>query len=133
VLLDVRTSLVFLIAGTLAVASSLQQIYEKALGQDHRRVRDLYRLLTWVVVLGLTVVLESLAERSASNTAAGGWLAMLVTAAIIAPVFWWTMHFLLAGRCFGADCCRQRSLPGVFFGGVEVFSVAGAVREYRKN
>ena len=29
------TSLVFLVFGMLAVASSLQQIYEKVFGQDH--------------------------------------------------------------------------------------------------
>ena len=38
------TSLVFLTAGMLAVASSLQQIYEKAVRQDHRGIRDLGRL-----------------------------------------------------------------------------------------
>jgi hypothetical protein len=37
------TSLVFLIAGMLAVASSLQQIYETVFRQDHRGLRDLYR------------------------------------------------------------------------------------------
>jgi hypothetical protein len=63
----------------VAVASSLQQIYEKVFSQDHRGVRDLYRLLTWIVVLCLTVVLESLAERPVSHAAAGGWLAPLVT------------------------------------------------------
>jgi uncharacterized BrkB/YihY/UPF0761 family membrane protein len=47
------TSLVFLVAGMLAVASSLQQIYEKVFRQDHRRdIRDLYRLVTWIAVLG---------------------------------------------------------------------------------
>ena len=35
------TSLVFLIAGMLAVASSLQQIYETVFRQDHRGLRDL--------------------------------------------------------------------------------------------
>jgi hypothetical protein len=49
-------------------------------------------------VLGLTVVLESLAERPVSSAAAG-WLAPLVTAAIMTPFFWRTMHFLLTGRC----------------------------------
>lgn len=38
------TSLVFLTAGMLAVASSLQQIYEKVFRQGHRGLRDLGRL-----------------------------------------------------------------------------------------
>jgi hypothetical protein len=45
------TSLIFLVAGMLAVASSLQQIYEKVFRQDHRGMRDVYRLVTWIVVL----------------------------------------------------------------------------------
>jgi len=45
------TSLIFLIAGMLAVASSLQQIYEKVFRQDHRGARDAYRLATWIAVL----------------------------------------------------------------------------------
>jgi hypothetical protein len=38
------TSLVFVTAGLLAVASSLQQIYEKVFRQAHRGLRDLFRL-----------------------------------------------------------------------------------------
>ena len=68
------TSLVFLIAGMLAVASSLQQIYEKVFRQDHRGMRDLYRLLTWIVGLCLTVVLESWpGSRSATSQPVAGW------------------------------------------------------------
>jgi membrane protein len=110
------TSLVFLIAGTLAVASSLQQIYEKVFRQDHRGRRGLYRLLTWIVVLCLTVVLESLAGRPVSNVSAGGWLAPLITVAIMTPFFWWTMHFLLAGRVPWRQLLPSAIITGVFFG-----------------
>ena len=44
------------------------------------------------------MVLDSLAGRPVSNVSAGGWLAPLITVAIMTPFFWWTMHFLLAGR-----------------------------------
>ena len=116
------TSLVFLIAGMLAVASSLQQIYEKVFCQDHRGIRDLYRLLTWIVVLCLTVVLESLAGRPVSNVSAGGWLAPLITVAIMTPFFWWTMHVLLAGRVPWRKLLPSAIITGVFFGGLGVFS-----------
>src|SRR5215469_5989629 len=90
------TSLVFLVFGMLAVAGSLQQIYEKVFGQGHHRgVRGLSRLLVWIVVLGAAIVAESLAERPVSTVAAGGWLTPLVTVGIMTPFFWWTMHFLL--------------------------------------
>jgi membrane protein len=67
------SSLVFLVAGMLAVASSLQQIYEKVFGQDHHRdLGELSRLVTWIVVLCVVVVAESLAERPVSSAAGGG-------------------------------------------------------------
>jgi membrane protein len=114
-------SLVFLIAGMIAVASSLQQIYEKVFRQDHRGIRDLYRLLTWIVVL-CVVVVESLAERPVSSVAATAWLAPLVTAAIMTPFFWWTMHFLLAGRAAWRRLLPSAIITGVFYGGLGVFS-----------
>ncbi len=116
------TSLVFLIAGMLAVASSLQQIYEKVFRQDHRGLRDLNRLLTWIVVLCVAVVAESLAERPVIAVAAGGWLAPLVTVAIMTVFFWWTMRFLLAGRVSWRELLPSAIVTGVFYGGLGVFS-----------
>ena len=116
------TSLVFLIAGMLAVVSSLQQIYETVFRQDHRGLRDLYRLLTWIVVLGVVMVAESLAERPVSAVAGSGRLAPLVTVAIMAPFFWWTMHFLLAGRIRWRMLLPSAIITGVFFGGLGFFS-----------
>jgi membrane protein len=115
------TSLIFLIAGMLAVASSLQQIYEKVFRQDHRGIRDLGRLLTWIVVLCGAMVAESLGERPVS-AAAGGWLAPLVTVAIMTPFFWWTMHFLLAGRVAWRTLLPSAIITGVSYGGLGVFS-----------
>jgi membrane protein len=116
------TSLVFLIAGMVAVASSLQQIYEKVFGQEHRGMRDLYRLLAWIVMLCVVVVAQSLAGRPVSGAAADGWLAPLVTAAIMMLFFWWTMHFLLAGRVRWRRLLPSAIATGVFFGGFSVFS-----------
>jgi membrane protein len=115
------TSLIFLTAGMLAVVSSLQQIYEKVFRQDHRGIRDLGRLLTWIVVLCAAMVAESLAERPVSG-AAGGWLAPLITVAIMTPFFWWTMHFLLAGRVAWRTLLPSAVITGVLYGGLGVFS-----------
>ena len=116
------TSLIFLVFGMVAVAGSLQQIYEKVFRQDHRGVRDLGRLLTWIVVLGAAVVAESLAERPVSAVAAGGWLAPLVTVGIMTPFFWWTMHFLLDGRVAWRTLLPSAVITGVLYGGLGVFS-----------
>jgi len=117
------TSLIFLVFGILAVASSLQQIYEKIFGQDHHRgLRDLSRLLTWIAVLCAMVVAESLAERPVSAVTGGGWLAPLVTIGIITPFFWWTMHFLLAGRVPWCTLLPSALVTGVLYGGLGLFS-----------
>ena len=105
----------------LAVASSLQQIYEKVFRQDHRGLRDLNRLLTWIVVLCVAVVAESLAERPVIAVAAGGWLAPLVTVAIMTVFFWWTMRFLLAGRVSWRELLPSAIVTGVFYGGSRRF------------
>ncbi len=114
--------MVFLTAGMLAVASSLQQIYEKAFGQDHRGFRDLGRLSAWIAVLCVAVVAEGVAERPVSAVAAGGWLAPLVTVAIMTPFFWWTMHFLLDGRVARRTPLPSAVITGVFYGRLGVFS-----------
>ena len=116
------TSLLFVAAGTLAVASSLQQIYEKVFRQDHLGARGLYRLLIWLVVLCLVVVFESLAGRPVRNISAGAGLVELVTFAIWAPFFWWTMHFLLAGRVPWRRLLPSAILTGAFYVGLGVFS-----------
>ena len=91
------TSLLFVAAGSLAVASSLQQIYEKVFHQDHLGLRGAYRLLIWISVLCLVVAFESLVSKPVRGAADGVGLVELVTFAIWTPFFWWTMHFLLAG------------------------------------
>lgn len=117
------TSLIFLIAGVLAVAGSLQQIYEKVFRQDHRGIlRDLGRLLTWIVVLCVALVAESLTAGPVSSAAAGGWLTPLVIAAIMTPFFWWTMRFLLAGRVAWHRLLPSAVITGIFYGGLGVFS-----------
>jgi len=116
------TSLLFVTAGTLAVASSLQQIYEKVFGQDHRGAGGLYRLLIWLVVLCLVVLFESLVGRPVRNVFAGAGLVELVTFAIWAPFFWWTMHFLLAGRVPWRRLLPSAILTGAFYVGLGVFS-----------
>jgi membrane protein len=117
------SSLIFVVAGMLAVASSLRQIYEKIFHQDHHRsVRDLYRLPAWVAVFCLAVLAESLASKPVHSLPGGVWLVELVTVAVMTPFFWWTMHFLLAGRVPWRRLLPSAIITGVFFGGLGVFS-----------
>jgi membrane protein len=116
------TSLLFVAAGTLAVASSLQQIYEKVFHQDHRGIRGLYRLLIWIAAVCLVVAFESVVSRPVRNVSAGVGLVELVTFAIWTPFFWWTMHFLLAGRVPWRKLLPSAIFTGAFYAGLGVFS-----------
>ena len=116
------TSLIFVLAGTLAMASSLQQIYEKAFAQDHRRKQNLPRLLIWVAALCGVVAFESVAGRPARQVSGGVGLVEIVTFGILTPFFWWTMHFLLGGRVRWRTLLPAAVTTGVFFVGLGVFS-----------
>jgi membrane protein len=90
------TALILAAAGTMAVAGSLQVIYERVFGQPHRGWRDVPRFVTWAGVLFGVLVIESVISQAVR---AGGPVAQgLVIYAGTAAFFWWTMHFLLAGR-----------------------------------
>jgi membrane protein len=116
------SSLIFVAAGTIAVASSLQQIYEKVFAVPHRGIRDLPRLLVWVAALCGAVVLESLVGRPARNATGGRGLVDLVTFAIFTPFFWWSMHFLLGGRVHWRRLLPSAIATGVLFAGLGVIS-----------
>jgi membrane protein len=116
------TSLIFATAGTLAVAGSLQQVYEKVFRQEHLHLRGLSRLLVWIVVLCCTVAFETVAGRPVRAAFAGTGLVELLTVAIWLPFFWWTMHFLLAGRVPWRTLLRSAILTGVFFACLGFFS-----------
>jgi len=116
------TSLLFVGAGMLAVAGSLQQIYEKVFHQDHLGWRVLHRLLIWIAVLGLTVVADTVVGRPVRSAADGAVWAVLVIFAIWTLFFWWSMHFLLAGRVSWRALLPAAITTGVFFAGLGVFS-----------
>lgn len=117
----IATALVFAAAGTMAVAGSLQVIYERVFDQQHRGWRDVLRFLTWVGVLFGTLVAESVI--SGPVHAAGGPVAQgVVTYAGTAAFFWWTMHFLLAGRVPWRRLIPAALLTGLLWIGLELFS-----------
>ena len=117
----VVTALILAVAGTMAVAGSLQVIYERTFGQQHRGWRDVLRYLTWAGVLFGVLVTESILNGPVH--AAGGPVAQgLVTYAGTAAFFWWTMHFLLAGRMPWRRLIHAAILTAFLWIGLELFS-----------
>jgi len=117
----ILTALVLAAAGTMAVAGSLQVIYERVFGQQHRGWRDALRFLTWAGVLFGLLVTDSII--SGPVRVAGGPVAQgLVTYAGTAAFFGWTMHFLLAGRVPWRRLIRAAMLTALLWVGLQLFS-----------
>jgi membrane protein len=117
------TALILAAAGTMAVAGSLQVIYERVFGEQHRGWRDVLRFVTWAGALFGVLVTDTVISRPVH--AAGGPVAQgLVTYAGTAAFFWWTMHFLLAGRVPWRRLIRAAALTALFWIGLELFSAA---------
>ena len=118
---SIVTALIFAAAGTMAVAGSLQVIYERVFGQQHRGWRDVLRFVTWAGVLFGVLVTESVISKPVH--AAGGPVAQgLVTYGGTTALFWWTMHFLLAGRVPWRRLIHAATLTALFWIGLELFS-----------
>jgi membrane protein len=115
-------SVLFIITGTIAVASSLQQIYEKAFHLGRGGRRGLLRLPVWIVGLCLTVSLESLAVRPARHFGGGVGLVAVVTFVMMTLFFWWTIHFLLGGRISWRRLLPSAMATGILFAGFGIFS-----------
>jgi membrane protein len=113
--------LIIAFAGTVTVARSLQLIYARVFDQDHRGWRDLSRCLVWVcVLLGFLIAEGSIDNplRSAVGSVGRG----LVSLMGVTIFFWWTMHFLLAGRVRWRYLFRPAFVSGLFWLGFALFS-----------
>jgi len=117
------TALIFAAVGTMAVANSLQEIYERAFGQQHRGWKDVPRFATWSGVLFGVLVAESVISEPVRG-AVGPVGQGLVSYAGVAAFFCWTMHFLLAGRVHWRQLVRPAIVTALFWVGLELFSAA---------
>jgi membrane protein len=120
---DIVTALILATAGTMAVANSLQVIYEQAFGQKRRGWRDSLRYLTWVGVLFGVLVAESVISGPV-HASLGPIGEGFVTYVGVAAFFWWTMYFLLAGRVSGRILVRPALVTALLWIGLDLFSSA---------
>ena len=103
--LAILTGLLFSLAGVISVVASLQVLYERAFEQKHRGWRDFPRYVLWALMLFAVLIAEGSIDRPERN-AVGPVVQALLTFAVVAVFFLWTMHFLLAGRVPWRDLVR---------------------------
>ncbi len=116
----ILTGFLFCFGGVVAVVSSLQLIYERIFGQNPRGWRNLPRGILWIVALLALLTLDGVANRPERD--AGTAVLDLVGVATTTLFFWWTLHFLLAGRIPWRRLLRPALTSGVLWFGFGLFS-----------
>ncbi len=97
--LSVLIGLLLALAGTLATARSVQIVYERTF--DHPPSKgwgNVLRCFVWIAVLAGLFIGDAAVARSVRNGPAGPVVFGLANLAYLALFFWWSIHFLLAGR-----------------------------------
>jgi membrane protein len=116
-------SLILGVAGTVAIAITLQIIYERVFGHEHRRsAGNVLRCAVWVVVLGALLIADGVLSREMRGSPARPMVSGLMDLAALTAFFWWTIHFLLAGREPWRRVFRAALTTAVFWTGLGVFS-----------
>jgi len=113
------TSMVVFVVGGIAVASTLQALYERVFDVPHRGVKGLPRQLVWLgVVLGTGILGAGLAGPAVRHASPVVYAA---AAAVWFTGFWWfTLWWLLAGRVSWRRLLPCAVATGVFWLGMEV-------------
>ena len=119
--LAIVTGLLVSFAGIVSVVASLQVVYERLFGQEHRGWRDLPRYVVWVAVLAGVLILEGAVSKPERN-AVGALGQAILGFVVVAVFFFWTMHFLLDGRVHWRRFVRPALVTAVLWVALAFFS-----------
>ena len=97
--ISILIALLMSLAGTIAVGISIQEIYEKVFGHEHvRGAFNVLRCLIWVACVGALLIADAAISKPLEHIPGGSVVLGSVDFVSLTVFFWWTMHFLLAGR-----------------------------------
>lgn len=115
-------NLLLTFAGTIAVARSVEVIYERAFDDTPiARGQGWLRCLVAVVALSGVAFADGLIDRTVRR-AAGSVVFGLVELVLFTLFFWWAIHFLLGGRETWRRTFPAAVFTGLFWIGLGVFS-----------
>jgi membrane protein len=107
---EVVIGLLMAVAGTIAAGLSVQVVYEKIFDHDHQKgIRNLVRCIVWVACVGALLVVDAMTYKRIERPVIGTVLEPIIEITALTLFFWWSMHFLLAGR----RSWRQLRAPAV--------------------
>lgn len=120
--LAVLIGILLSLAGTIVVGRSVEMIYEKAF--DHpplSRSQGWLRCTLWVVVISGVLIADSAIDQTIRRDA-GSVVFGLVEFVLFTLFFWWSIHFLLAGRESWQAVRPAGIATGLFWVGLGVFA-----------
>jgi membrane protein len=121
--LGVFVSLALSLAGTIAVSRSVQVIYEGTFEQTHARgAKNLLRCFVWVAALAGLLILDGEISGPLRSGPGGPVMLGLVDFVLLSLFFWWSIHFLLAGRESWARVAPSAVATALFWMGLGVFA-----------
>jgi membrane protein len=120
--LAIFVGLVIAFAGTVAVARSVEVIYERAF--DHpplARGQGWLRCMVWVVVISGVLIADGAIDKALRHDA-GSVVFGVVEFVLFTLFFWWSTHFLLGGRESWSHVGPAAVATGLFWVGLGVFA-----------
>jgi membrane protein len=115
-------SVIFVVAGTIAVVSSLLRIYEDVFEIPHRGGRDFPRVIACTIILCVAFGGLSFIGQGLSHIPDGIFLIEIVMFSGVTLFVWWTMHFLLGGRASWRRLWPSALATGIFTAALSIIS-----------
>jgi membrane protein len=121
--LSILVGLLLSFAGTIAVARSVEMIYERAFQRPPLpRAQGWARCTVWVVFVSAVAIGDATIGKTLRDGPAGPVVIGLVEAVGFTLFFWWSIHFLLAGRASWREVRPAAVATALFWIGLGVFA-----------
>ena len=116
-------ALVFSLAGTIAVARSIQKLYQQIFGvPDVKGWTNAARCFVWALAAALEVYVDALVSRPLGDLPAGRVFLGLGNLVYSTALFWWGLHWLLTGQETWRRLFPAGLATGVFWVGLGAFA-----------
>jgi membrane protein len=120
--LAIFVGLLLAFAGTISVARSVEVIYERAFQHPPlTRAQSWLRCLVWVGVISGVLIADGAIDKTLRNDV-GSVVFGLVEFGLFTLFFWWSTHFLLAGRESWRQVLPAAIATGLLWVGMGVFA-----------
>jgi membrane protein len=111
------------LAGTIAVARSIQRLYQQVFGRrDARGWANVLRCFVWALAAALEVYVDALISRPLRDLPAGRVFLGFGNLVIATALFWWGLHWLLRGEEPWRRLIPAGLATGIFWVGLGAFA-----------